>query len=48
LLLIFVSLGIEVKEGIGKTGVVGILKRNPKPALVIALRSRPWMDYPVA
>ena len=32
------SLGIEVKEGVGKTGVVGILK-GAKPGPVIALRA---------
>ena len=32
------SLGIEVKEGIGKTGVVGIL-RGPKPGPCIGLRA---------
>ncbi|MBS1597033.1 MAG: amidohydrolase [Bacteroidetes bacterium] len=32
------SLGMEVKEGVGKTGVVGILKGG-KPGPVIALRS---------
>src|SRR5882724_504739 len=32
------SLGLEVKEGVGKTGVVGILKGG-KPGPVIALRS---------
>src|SRR6185503_21177919 len=32
------ALGIEVKTGVAKTGVVGILKGN-KPGPVIALRS---------
>src|SRR5215204_1082711 len=32
------SLGIEVKEGVGKTGVVGILK-GAKPGKCIALRA---------
>jgi amidohydrolase len=32
------SLGIEVKEGVAKTGVVGILKTN-KPGPVVALRA---------
>src|SRR3712207_6322666 len=32
------SLGIEVKEGVGKTGVVGIL-RGAKPGPCIALRA---------
>src|SRR5262245_48605627 len=32
------SLGIEVKTGVAKTGVIGILK-GPKPGPVIALRA---------
>src|SRR3984893_3010518 len=32
------SLGLEVKEGVAKTGVVGIL-RGPKPGPVIGLRA---------
>src|SRR6476660_9501529 len=32
------SFGIEVKEGVGKTGVVGIL-RGPKPGPCVGLRA---------
>lgn len=38
------ALGFEVTTGVGKTGVVGILRNSDGPTVM--LRARTWMHYP--